>query len=868
MGYTSYPPASGGGAVSTYANLAAFPVSATNGTLAIALDTDTLYIYDSTTSAWLPIGGPSVPFNIGTLDGAAKNANGATLGSNSIYMQTATSVFPGLISSTSQTFSGQKAFTQPLSIGSGFSNALLTVSSNTTIIAPPTNTNVHIVGADNALNRVTLDSFNTVVGGGPGFIGRRARGTAASPTSVQTDDTLMFIGASAYGTSGFSSVTQSAVSFKASQTWTNSNNGTYIQFNVSANSTSGSITRFRIDQDGQLYASAYAGAAGNLTIGSGGAIVSGSTSVSNLVGSVSLTNQVRGVLPVVNGGTGSSGYTAGSVIFAGAQALSENNSMLFWDNTTTKLGVGTPAPTHAITLSDVESLGSGSTVNGGIALYGTADQVTNYERLVLSFNQSVFTISPNNGGSGAFRSLRVGVPNGTNQLVPNRYLQFNTNTPFFTWVASTGTPGNFIDFSSTISIVSSSGSANFMSINPLIQQTGSAAYDCLLINPSESTTGAGRRNLINANVSGAQRFVVNAQGQVGIGSTYPTQALQISSGSAQLDSGRIVAPIHVIGSISVSQSAGGAAYTLQMPLAQGGASTVLQNNGAGSLSWAAALTNPMTSPGDIIVGSGGGSAIRLGVGNNNMVLKASSVSSTSVKWDYPDGDVTSVTSNTTLNANTGLLIVGSGTSTITLPSAVGLTGQRFKFVYNLGTADPVTIYTSSSQTMNLGSSTLTTINTRGEVLELNVVSSQGFVISNRKAQTDFITYTPTYSAFGTATASYVISKRVGDSLHVQGRFTAGTVTAAEPRVSLAVYGFNLTVDPVKTPVVKECGNWSASFAGGQGPILINGGTTYLNFGAVSGTQAGLTVLSDATTTFPNNATVIFDAMIPILGWNS
>lgn len=45
-----------GGTVTTYANYAALPGSATDGTLAVTLDTNSLYVFDSATSTWKLIG--------------------------------------------------------------------------------------------------------------------------------------------------------------------------------------------------------------------------------------------------------------------------------------------------------------------------------------------------------------------------------------------------------------------------------------------------------------------------------------------------------------------------------------------------------------------------------------------------------------------------------------------------------------------------------------------------------------------------------------------------------------------------------------------------------------------------------------------
>ena len=55
-------------------------------------------------------------------------------------------------------------------------------------------------------------------------------------------------------------------------------------------------------------------------------------------------SQITGILPEAHGGTGASGFTTGSVIFAGATTLTEDNANLFWDDSTNRLGIGTITP--------------------------------------------------------------------------------------------------------------------------------------------------------------------------------------------------------------------------------------------------------------------------------------------------------------------------------------------------------------------------------------------------------------------------------------------------------------------------------------------------------------------------------------------
>jgi hypothetical protein len=116
MSYFTYPPTTAtGSGVPTYATFAAFPSASTagNGALAIALDTDTLYISDGTT--WHAIGSPSTVLNIGTYDSGVPSSNGAHISGNSLIMQSASTANPGEVNTGTQTFAGDKTFTGNIS---------------------------------------------------------------------------------------------------------------------------------------------------------------------------------------------------------------------------------------------------------------------------------------------------------------------------------------------------------------------------------------------------------------------------------------------------------------------------------------------------------------------------------------------------------------------------------------------------------------------------------------------------------------------------------------------------------------------------------------------------------------------------------
>jgi hypothetical protein len=76
-----------------------------------------------------------------------------------------------------------------------------------------------------------------------------------------------------------------------------------------------------------------------------------STLTASFNGSANVTPGVTGTLPVANGGTNASTFTAGSVVFAGSGGTyTQDNSNFFWNNSAKYLGIGTTSPDYNITL--------------------------------------------------------------------------------------------------------------------------------------------------------------------------------------------------------------------------------------------------------------------------------------------------------------------------------------------------------------------------------------------------------------------------------------------------------------------------------------------------------------------------------------
>ena len=72
---------------------------------------------------------------------------------------------------------------------------------------------------------ITVEGYGIV---GVNFIGRRARGSLAAPTALQTNDNLMSMQGRGYGATGFSPGSRAFMKFFAAENWTDSAQGTYI----------------------------------------------------------------------------------------------------------------------------------------------------------------------------------------------------------------------------------------------------------------------------------------------------------------------------------------------------------------------------------------------------------------------------------------------------------------------------------------------------------------------------------------------------------------------------------------------------------------------------------------------------------------
>lgn len=182
--------------------------------------------------------------------------------------------------------------------------------------------------------------------------------------------------------------------------------------------------------------------------------------------------------------------TAGSVIFAGTWwVLAQDNSSIFFDDTNNRLGLMTTAPTHTLTLWSTGT---------GIAIYNTVDQTTNYERWIIQWSSNVLLIWSQWSWSATARVARLFATSGTWWAASNFSVSRST-TPWFLMdftTASAVTWNRCSMFTTGSSSTATSSLTNILSIAPTINQSSTAGYTILDLNPTLTAQWSWARNAI------------------------------------------------------------------------------------------------------------------------------------------------------------------------------------------------------------------------------------------------------------------------------------------------------------------------------------------------------------------------------------
>jgi Chaperone of endosialidase len=136
--------------------------------------------------------------------------------------------------------SASKFFVSPITVGIG-----------TTV--PDTTSNLDVSNAVSGSGSTNLQiSAYAANGFGSNLIGKKARGTQTAPTAVLNNDGLLTLSGTGYGASAFASVSSGVISMRASEDWTNTAQGSYMNFATTANGTTGSVNRMTINSNGNV----------------------------------------------------------------------------------------------------------------------------------------------------------------------------------------------------------------------------------------------------------------------------------------------------------------------------------------------------------------------------------------------------------------------------------------------------------------------------------------------------------------------------------------------------------------------------------------------------------------------------------------
>lgn len=190
--------------------------------------------------------------------GSTPNGNGAIVSGGTLTLEPADGTFPGGVSTTTQTFAGNKTFSGNVTISPSSTSALV-INTNSFIfdstnnalgigIQPATNLSLDIINSSGSSKAVQITGYGT--GSTSVFRGRFARGTSGSPLAVNSGDNLTAFSGRGYGTSQFAVASTGAINIQAGETFTNISNLTYIQFLTTPTGSVTAAESFRIASTG------------------------------------------------------------------------------------------------------------------------------------------------------------------------------------------------------------------------------------------------------------------------------------------------------------------------------------------------------------------------------------------------------------------------------------------------------------------------------------------------------------------------------------------------------------------------------------------------------------------------------------------
>ena len=247
-----------------------------------------------------------------------------------------------------------------------------------------------------------------------------------------------------------------------------------------------------------------------------------------------------------------------------------------------------------------------------------------------------------------------------------------------------------------------------------------------------------------------------------------------------------------------------------------------------------------------------------------------SISAAPVWATITGSDITGAALTNVDDTNVTLTLGGTPTTALLRAASLtlGWTGQLSVARGGTGVASLTAYSVVCGGTTSTGAvQSVSGVGTSGQVLTSNGAAA---LPTWQTSATNWVAYTPTITGFGTATDVEFWSRRDGDSLEIRGRFTSGTSTGVEARMSIGYNGTNNNVTSSSTKITSIQFAGAATFsqattAATQPQIIIEAGVQYCTFGLQSATTGGLSkVLGNAF--MPSGRAVSFLVNIPIDTW--
>lgn len=345
-------------------------------------------------------------------------------------------------------------------------------------------------------------------------------------------------------------------------------------------------------------------------------------------------------------------------------------------------------------------------------------------------------------------------------------------------------------------------------------------------------------------------------GSFGSSTSIPTFTVNAKGLITAASGNAVIAPAGTLSGTTLNSSVVSSSLTSLGTIATGvwnGTTIAVASGGTGQTSY---------TDGQLLIGNTSG----------NTLTKATLTAGANIAITNGNGSISIAASSTALPAYNftpqssaypaviGDYISASGASfAITLPTAVGKSGQSIVIEHSGTSFSQVyALNTTSSQTIGGLASGVVKLVTTGEVFNL-LSDGSNWRIFEHKCNTQWATYTPTFTGYGTVGSIDFRWRRTGTNIEVQGKASAGTPTAVEARVSLPTGATTVSA----LPTISVVGPFVRTTAlSGSAYVLIEPSVTYFTFSLAGGASSGI-AKALGTGMIALNDVISFWATVPV-----